>query len=77
MHTTLVVIKTNVSLYTHHFYNVIVMSESKKLARFLINEVELDVCYSKVGHKWVMTSVQVRLDLSSMSIRRTYRQQFP
>ena len=28
MHTTLVVIKTNVSLYTHHFYNVIVMSES-------------------------------------------------
>ena len=46
MHTTLVVIKTNVSLYTHHFYNVIVMSESKKLARFLINEVELDVCHS-------------------------------
>ena len=49
MHTTLVVIKTNVSLYTHHFYNVIVMSESKKLARFLINEVELDVCQSKVA----------------------------
>ena len=41
-----IVIKTNVSLYTHHFYNVIVMSESKKLARFLINEVELDVCHS-------------------------------
>ena len=50
MQTTLVVIKTNVSLYTHHFYNVIVMSESKKLARFLINEVELDVRHSKVGH---------------------------
>ena len=50
---------------------VTILQILKKPARLDLNLPDL-IVRSKVGHKWVMTLVRVQLDLSSMSVRRTW-----